>query len=70
MRKLKIWYIDGTDEVVEGARRTEVKEGVLRVYDQLEYIEDNNYNSYPTRKHLGSYPLTALKKWHWVDVDE
>lgn len=67
MRILKVWYIDGTDEIIEGARKTEVKDGVLRVYDKLDYIEDDMHYPYPFRKHIVSIPTTALKKWKWIE---
>lgn len=68
MKKLKIWMIDGSEEIVESANVTEVKNGILYAHLKIpnETIEHSRYGPYRL-KFLVAYPLTSIKKWSWID---
>lgn len=50
-----IEHLDGTEETIEYANREVVTEGVLTLMQRDPYG--------PNQKHLGSWPLTSIKKW-------
>lgn len=54
-----IEYPDGTTETIEYANQQHVEDGVLTLWQRDPYG--------PFRKHLGSWPLTSIKKWERRD---
>jgi hypothetical protein len=50
-----ITYLDGTAEVVTHSTRQHVADGVLHLFKKN--------GSYAAEEHLGSWPLTSVKKW-------
>lgn len=71
MKRLKIWFNDGTEETVsDEARITVVKENSLQVHGKLEYPEDNKVYFCPYRKRIVSYSLYSVKKWQWIEMDD
>jgi hypothetical protein len=50
-----IEFLDGSTEQVRSVTRQHIADGVLHLFNRNgEYVEE---------KHLGSWPLTAIKKW-------
>lgn len=53
--KVRIQFLDGTDEEFTWVTRERVADGVLHLFSkQGEYADE---------EHLGSYPLATIKSW-------
>lgn len=52
---IDIEHLDGTTEIVEYANEQDVNDGVLTLWQRDPHG--------PFREHLGSWPLSSIKKW-------
>lgn len=56
---IEITYRDNTIEVVKASKDV-VNDGVLHIYYKA--------GSYVPEEHMGSWPLTGIKKWIWREL--
>lgn len=57
--QVRLEFLDGSFELVDNVTRRHISQGVLSLWRKDPYA----YTFAADETHLGSYPLTALRKW-------